>query len=372
MFYHLPLCLLACVVTEDRTLKLTHVMEPRPLTVGDMMEDLISALRASLQPALTPASVSPMALPGSYAGDAAGCGGFLLQVSLFLEMQPQKFTTERSKVAFLISLLSGKALFWARAMWDAQSVIINSYEAVSNHFKEVFGVAAGRLSVQDQLLNLCQRDSSLDDYTLEFRTLAGTSGWNEIALLSAYCLGLNPCIRALMAIYDDTMGLESFMQRTSRISQCLAACDEEEVTPQRASPASGPPVLAAGLCLYCASSEHLIRTCPVRPPRPAVSTLKFDAEVSTLSLLPVQLLQLQLDGKAVIQHDQWRWSQSFRFVSERASKSRLKLKAFVVHFKRLDLGPPTGGCPNQIVLVGQSPAHVFLGHTSSILPCGEQ
>ncbi len=195
MFYHLPLCLLACVVTEDRTLKLTHVMEPRPLTVGDMMEDLISALRASLQPALTPASVSPMALPGSYAGDAAGCGGFLLQVSLFLEMQPYKFTTERSKVAFLISLLSGKALFWARAMWDAQSVIINSNEAFSNHFKEVFGVTAGRLSVQDQLLHLRQRDSSLDDYTLEFHTLAGT-----IILASCttthpriLCFSLRPC-----------------------------------------------------------------------------------------------------------------------------------------------------------------------------------
>ncbi len=40
-----------------------------------------------------------------------------------------------------------------------------------------------------------------------------------------------------MAIYDDI-----FMQRASRILQCLAACDEEETTPQRASPASGPPV----------------------------------------------------------------------------------------------------------------------------------
>ncbi len=35
-----------------------------------------------------------------------------------------------------------------------------------------------------------------------------------------------------------------------------------------------------------------------------------------------------------------------------ASESRsLKLNAFVVHFKRLDLGPPTGGCLNQIVQI---------------------
>ncbi len=54
-----------------------------------MLEELVSTLRASLQPAPapTPASVCPMALPGSYAGDAAGCGGFLLNkgtVSHFL------------------------------------------------------------------------------------------------------------------------------------------------------------------------------------------------------------------------------------------------------------------------------------------------
>ncbi len=49
---------------------------------------------------------------------------------------------------------------------------------------------------------------------------------------------------------------------------------------------------------------------------------------------------------------------SLRAVNERRS---LKLKAFVVHFKRLDLGSLTGGCPNQIVLVGRSPApHGFL------------
>ncbi len=142
-----------------------------------MLEELVNTLRATLMPAPAPApaSVCPMAILASYAGDAAGCGGFLLQVTLFIEMQPQKFTTERSKVAFLISLLSGKALLWAKAIWNAQSVITNSYEAFSNHFKEAFGVAAGRLSVQDQLLRLRQRESSVDDYTLEFRMLAATS-----------------------------------------------------------------------------------------------------------------------------------------------------------------------------------------------------
>ncbi len=99
------------------------------------------------------------------------------------------------------------------------------------------------------------------------------------------------------------------MQRAARISQRLTACYADEATTQLASLASGPPVpepmqitsarlsrterarrLAAGLCLYCAASDHLIRTCPVRPPRPVVSTIQLEPDVSTLSLLSVQLL----------------------------------------------------------------------------------
>lgn len=57
-------------------------------------------------------------------------------------MQPQKFTTKKSKVAFLISLLMGQALLWVRAIWNSQS-IINSFDAFSNHFKEVFGKSTG-------------------------------------------------------------------------------------------------------------------------------------------------------------------------------------------------------------------------------------
>ncbi len=209
-------------------------------------------------------------------------------------VQPQKFPTERSKVAFLISLLSGRALSWARAIWNANSPIINSYEAFTNHFKEVFCSATGALAVSDQLLRLRQGTSSTNEYTLRFRTLAATSGWNEAALPSAYRQGLETRIRAQMAIYDDSIGLESFIQRTSRIAQCLSACRSTEATHQPVSPANGSPVtepmqvdtaclssnerarrLAAGLCLYCAATDHYIGSCPIRPPRPVVSTLQF-------------------------------------------------------------------------------------------------
>ncbi len=125
------------------------------------------------------ASGSPMALPASYACDAAEWGSFPLQVALFIEMQPQRFLTGRSKVAFLISLLTGKALLWDRAIWNANSLVINSYDAFINHFKEVFSSATGVLAVSDQLLWLSQGFSTISDYTLQFCTLAATAAANE-------------------------------------------------------------------------------------------------------------------------------------------------------------------------------------------------
>ncbi len=58
--------------------------------------------------------------------------------------------------------------------------------------------------MQNQFLPLRQGDSSIDDYTLEFRTLAATSGWNEAAILSAFLLGLNPCICTQMQSMTTT------------------------------------------------------------------------------------------------------------------------------------------------------------------------
>uniref|UniRef100_A0A672LK54 Chromo domain-containing protein n=1 Tax=Sinocyclocheilus grahami TaxID=75366 RepID=A0A672LK54_SINGR len=252
---------------QDRTNTNTS-MDPRPPTPAEVLEEMVNALRASLFPPTTPqsASVSPMAMPASYTGDA---------------MQPQIFLTERTKVAFLISLLNGRALLWAKAIWNANSAIINSYDAFTNHFKKVFGHTAG-----------------VHDYTLRFRTLAATSGWNEVALISSYRQGLNPHVQAQMNIYDDSVGLESFMQRANRISQRLSACHATEATHQPVTPGTGSPVpepmqvdtsrltpsesarrLAAGLCLYCTAAD-----------RPAGSILQLDPVISTLSMLSVQLL----------------------------------------------------------------------------------
>ncbi|KAL0167476.1 hypothetical protein M9458_035698, partial [Cirrhinus mrigala] len=206
-------------------------------TTANPLAELVNALTAAFQATSVPSSASgsPMAMPATFAGEAAECSGFLLQVNLFIRMQPQQFTSENAKVAFLISLLTGKALQWAKAIWNSDNPIIHSYEQFTSHFSAVFSTTTDRLSTSDQLFRLQQGNSTIHQYTLHFRTLAAASGWNETALLGAYRQGLNPQIRSAMALYDDSIGLETFLQRTARVSQRLAACQPTITAPQPAS-----------------------------------------------------------------------------------------------------------------------------------------
>lgn len=126
-------------------------------------------------------------------------------------------------MAFVISLLSGKALQWAQSLWNSNAQVTTSLTTFISHFKEAFGQTASELSVHDQLYNLHQGNQSLGSYTLQFLTLAASSGWKETALITAFRQGLNNDIRQLMVIYDDSMGLENFIQKTICVSQRLSA-----------------------------------------------------------------------------------------------------------------------------------------------------
>lgn len=116
------------------------------------------------------------------------------------------------KIAFIISLLSGRALQWAEALWNADSPQVNSLESFVEHFREVFSLSTTKVSIHE--------------YTLHFRALAASSGWNDSALLSVFRRGLKATVRRHMSIYDDTVGLESFLLKASRISQHLIAATQ--------------------------------------------------------------------------------------------------------------------------------------------------
>ncbi|KAL0151693.1 hypothetical protein M9458_052992 [Cirrhinus mrigala] len=245
----------------------------------DLFLELVNAIKAALIPTPTPpsASGSPMAVPAKFVGEATECSGFLLQVNLYIQMQPQQFPSEKAKVAFLTSLLTGKALQWAKAIWNSNNRIINSYELFTNHFSEGFSTATGTLSTSDQLFRLRQGSTDVNEYTLHFRTLAPASGWNEVALLGAYRQGLNPEIRALAACQPMVTAPHSPVPEPMQVDSTRLSRSERN------------RLMSQGLCLYCGQQGHLLRNCPIRPPRPVVSTILSDIETANLTLLSATL-----------------------------------------------------------------------------------
>ncbi|KAK3519335.1 hypothetical protein QTP70_024760, partial [Hemibagrus guttatus] len=275
----------------------------------DLVETLRQALAALPAPTATSANtvtassaplyVSPMAQPAPYSGSVEDCNGFILQCSLVLEMQPHLYTTERSKVTFIISQLCGQALLWAESLWSQNSSVTQSYAGFVDHFTEVFGKPSWD-SVGEEICRLQQGKLAVPEYALQFGTLAVKSGWNEQALLAAYRQGLNPQVRLHLAAHEDAIGLERLIQLSIRVAARMQSCVDESQDQlphnawrDRPAPASSPepapePMhlgtshltpaewqrrLTQNLCLYCGAPGHALPVCPIRPTRPMVSTI---------------------------------------------------------------------------------------------------
>ncbi len=75
--------------------------------------------------------------PAPYSGEPNTCHSFLSQCSLTFSLQPSCFHTERSNVAFIITLLVGQAREWGTAMWDNEQDCCSSFDSFSEELRKV-------------------------------------------------------------------------------------------------------------------------------------------------------------------------------------------------------------------------------------------
>ena len=66
---------------------------------------------------------SKLASPARYAGEPEQSRIFFIDCSIHFEFNPHAFPTDRSKVAFMISHLTGRAKTWAAAEWGRGSPV---------------------------------------------------------------------------------------------------------------------------------------------------------------------------------------------------------------------------------------------------------
>ncbi|KAI2659133.1 Transposon Tf2-9 polyprotein [Labeo rohita] len=243
-------------------------------------------------PAVQPVAASPrLAFPEKFDGTADKCKGFLLQCTLFVNQQPNLYTTDESKIAFVCSLLTGKALEWATAVWDLGQSTYPTFANFLVSFKEVFQPAPEGSEAGEQIMALRQGRRTAAEYALDFRTLAAQSGWNDGPLKLHYRKGLNTDLQVELACRDEGLSLNQYIDLSIRIDKVMRSRKPSRSLPAtflpQPSASTNPEPMQLGttrltieererrlrnnLCLYCGQAGHIRATCPTRPPRPPTS-----------------------------------------------------------------------------------------------------
>ncbi|XP_016110845.1 protein LDOC1L [Sinocyclocheilus grahami] len=119
------------------TEELVKALQGISISPPGAMSNPPSVLR-SPQPAQTPPVSPRLAFPEKFDGAPAKCKGFLLQCSLFVNQQPSLYPTDSSRIAFTCSLLTGRALDWATAVWRMDGSAFPTFEAFLRDFRKVF------------------------------------------------------------------------------------------------------------------------------------------------------------------------------------------------------------------------------------------
>uniref|UniRef100_A0A670Z7L8 DUF4939 domain-containing protein n=1 Tax=Pseudonaja textilis TaxID=8673 RepID=A0A670Z7L8_PSETE len=74
------------------------------------------------------AVVSAISMPEKFSGQMDRFPAFMGQCQLFISLRPEDFPTDRSKVGFMISLLSGQAANWATPLLVQDSPLLNNFQ----------------------------------------------------------------------------------------------------------------------------------------------------------------------------------------------------------------------------------------------------
>uniref|UniRef100_A0A9J8DGR5 CCHC-type domain-containing protein n=1 Tax=Cyprinus carpio carpio TaxID=630221 RepID=A0A9J8DGR5_CYPCA len=257
-----------------------------------------TALPTPAVPPVPPPSVSQseprLPVPESYNGEPNYCRAFLTRCSMHFSLQPRTFATEQSKVAFVLTLLTGRAALWGTAVWENQDPCCASFQTLAAEMRRVFDRAVAGREAARTLADLKQGGRSVSDYSIEFRTLAAECQWNEEAqwdmflhgladrvLREIYALDLPPTLNGLVEL---ALRVDSRLSRVERLkvpTQFPGAAETRRSSGADAvSPVYDPEPMqvgrarlsreekerrrSQGLCLYCGTAGHFAYDCPVK------------------------------------------------------------------------------------------------------------
>ncbi|KAM7378680.1 hypothetical protein PAMP_004286 [Pampus punctatissimus] len=239
--------------------------------------------------------------PERYAGDPDGCNPFITNCSILYALQPLTFSSEAAKVAFTINHLTGRARLWGTAEWEKQTPACASFQAFSAELRKVFRLGFSGSDAAHDLLSLQQGNRTVADFSIDFRTRARQSCWNESALRDLFLHSLADYIKDELVSHEPPSTLDGMIELAIRVDLRIQARrrerrwgtasgnpptqhQETNSDPGAAafagSQAEGPEPMQLGctslspkekerrrqanLCLYCGRAGHFISRCPAK------------------------------------------------------------------------------------------------------------
>ncbi len=182
--------------------------------------------------------------PAFYSGEPQLCRSFLVKCSLYISLQPSSFPTEESKIAFVITLLSGRAARWGTTVWEQKLPCRRRWMVIR---------VDARLQQRGQRARRASADNRLDHLPIPYRDA-------DISFAKP-----EP-----MQMGRPRLSLEEKRRRRNE-----------------------------GLCLYCGAAGHIAAQCPVKARETAVKGLLTGGITLAKSSLAATLLTVKLQWSSV-------------------------------------------------------------------------
>lgn len=241
-----------------------------------------------------------VSLPEKFDGDRTKLRDFVNQIRLVFRLQPQRYSTEETRVGLIGTLLTGTALSWFSSLLEKNSPLLADLDQFLEEFRRTFGERDRALRATTKLRALQQRSRPASAYVAEFQQLACDLDWNDTALITMFRWGLRDDIKTLLLNLPKPTTLSEaitqaidcdnrlFEQRQER-RLFFGSYRADYAAPARQSSSSTstaePMQIDTSkvkklteeekerrrkehLCLYCGGNDHILRNCPVKPQGP--------------------------------------------------------------------------------------------------------
>lgn len=261
-----------------------------------------SSLQAPAVP-LHPSDVKEprISLPEKFDGTRSKFRGFVNQVRLIFLLQPQRYTTDATRIGLVGTLLTGQALSWFAPLYEKNSSVLESFDTFLAAFEEAFSEHDKARAATMKIRNLRQGRRPASIYASDFRQLACDIEWGEPTLVSQFYHGLRDEVKdLLLSLPDPTTVNEAISQAvkcdnrlferqqekrlwttprphlnydaaaTTNLSNKPSEVEDMQIDAVRFKPLTEQEKKRRrqeGLCLYCGGEGHKLDGCSKRRQR---------------------------------------------------------------------------------------------------------